>query len=167
MNHFLKEVKKEVARSRRYHHPFALLKLDIDRLAQFNAIEGKELAEKAVKDIENLFQKRIRETDLLSEPQEGSFYLLLVETDLSQAEVVAERLRQAIEEAVFLGKKGTSYLTISVGVAQFPEGGQSAEALFRASDKSLREAKFLGKNRVVSNRSLSEANFFMAAMTGR
>lgn len=166
MNDFLKELKKEVARSRRYHHPFSLLKIDIDRLGQFTQIEGQELAEKAVLEIEQLFQKRIRETDLLSPCHDGTFYLMLVETDLSQAELVAERLRQTIEEAVFLGKKGTSYLTISIGVSQFPDGAQSAEALKKAVEKNLREAKFLGKNRVVSNRSLGETHFLLASVQG-
>jgi len=78
------------------------------------------------------------------------------------AEIVAERMRQAIEAAIFEGKKSASQLTVSIGVSPFPKGGLTEIELLQDAEKSLREAKFWGKNRVVSNRKHYHSQVFLA-----
>jgi diguanylate cyclase (GGDEF)-like protein len=89
-----------------------------------------------------------RETDLVARYGGEEMAVVLPETDAAGARTIAERLRAAVEGTAHATEHGTLRVTISVGVATWPGGGQSAEELLTTADRALYRAKQTGRNRV-------------------
>ena len=96
----------------------------------------------------------LRQTDLIARYGGEEFAVLLPETTKSEAMQVAERMREAVE--VQINDGATTWpqkVTVSVGVATFPEDGKTAEAVLSAADQAMYVAKRAGRNRVIGARS--------------
>ena len=127
--------------------PYAALALDIDWFKRVNDTYGHDAGDVALKQVADILNQHSRTDDLACRAGGEEFVLLLPDTDLGGAQVIAERIRAAIA-ALQIPRVG--HITISIGVAcRGPESSSAAEVLRRA-DKNLYRAKEAGRNRVVT-----------------
>ncbi|MCA1788434.1 MAG: GGDEF domain-containing protein [Thioalkalivibrio sp.] len=136
----------EVARWRRYQSPLVLSVWDIDRFKEVNDEYGHQAGDKALKLIARLLRDHVRETDFVARYGGEEFALLLPETQLENAVVMAELMRKRVESCGFHFHGAPVPITISCGLSQFREG-DSAEQVFSRADAALYRAKAEGRNR--------------------
>lgn len=151
INHreFHRQLTEEVERSRRYGHPFSLLMLDIDHFKTINDTYGHVAGDKALRALAALIRGEVRPTDLVARYGGEEFVLVLPETAGAGALTLAERLRVRVAgHAITLTADQTISLTVSIGVASFPEDKDSVQKLVSAADQALYVAKAGGRNRV-------------------
>lgn len=138
---------QEIKRARRYGHPLAVILLDVDELGKINGAYGKETGDLVLKDCANQLADSVRgDLDWVARFEEDRFLLVLPETDLAGATVIAERLRQRLA-----GSKSVA-MTASMGVAGYAPGAgrksPSAKELLELAERGLFRAKCAGRNRV-------------------
>jgi len=141
-------LEQRLREAHRYNRPLSLLLLDVDHFKKVNDTYGHPAGDAVLRGIARLAQKQARETDLVARYGGEEMALILPETDAHGARVIAERLRKAVEGATHATDQGAVQVTLSVGVAVWPGGGESPEDLLAAADKALYRAKQAGRNRV-------------------
>ncbi len=146
--HFLERFEEELHRSRRHRVPLSFLMADIDHFKEYNDKHGHLVGDVVLRDIAHLLKEGVREIDLVSRYGGEEFSLLLAETSKESALQVAERLRLSVEKHQFKAYDEIGKVTISIGLATFPEDGQGTESLIDKSDRALYKAKQSGRNRV-------------------
>ena len=134
----------EVARAGRYGGPLSLLIADVDSLKAVNDRGGHHAGNLALRAVGDAMRKDARQTDMAARIGGDEFALIAPNTDASEAAALGDRIRSLVaqNEAV--------EVTISVGVATLGRERPEGEALLRAADAALYEAKHRGRNRVVS-----------------
>jgi len=145
--HFLERFEEELQRSRHHQLPLSFLMVDIDNFKKCNDKYGHLVGDVVLKNIAHLLGEGVREIDLVGRYGGEEFSLLLAETDKESALQIAERLRLSIEEHQFKAYDEVGKVTISIGLATFPEDAQEGEDLI---DKAcaLYKAKQSGRNKV-------------------
>jgi diguanylate cyclase (GGDEF)-like protein len=130
--------------------------LDVDHFKQFNDAYGHPSGDEVLRQLARVLADTRRANDVVARYGGEEFAVILVDTAKFTAAKVAERVRERVtdhdfSEALAMTIKGrsASALTVSFGVATFPEDGADAEALVRAADTALYAAKRAGRNRVV------------------
>jgi diguanylate cyclase (GGDEF)-like protein len=148
---FKKMFQEEIARAARYGKPLSIILLDVDDFKKFNDTYGHPNGDIVLQQMARLLIELLRGSDLVFRYGGEEFVILLPETAFPATLQVAERIRIFIETETpkFLDLiKATSGVTVSVGVASFPEDGDTPAALFKTVDDLMYEAKRKGKNRV-------------------
>lgn len=146
---FQKRLGEETERASRYGKSFSLLMLDIDHFKIFNDSHGHPVGDAILKEIVKVIQKCIRNVDFPARYGGEEFSVILPETIGLHAAKVAERIRKAIDDGPFVTPTGHRvHLSISIGVASFPEDGRRREELIHSADQALYFAKKDGRNRV-------------------
>lgn len=137
---------KEIKRAKRYLHPFAVIMVDIDTFKEVNDTFGHDVGDNVLVGISKILQQNIRETDILGRWGGEEFLILCPHTDLSDAEILAQKLRFSIENFTFdeVGKK-----TCSFGISVFHLDDEGYKEVIKRSDEALYMAKKSGRNRVV------------------
>jgi diguanylate cyclase (GGDEF)-like protein len=130
--------------SRRHNHALSLLLIDIDRFKSYNDTFGHPAGDEMLKNVGHLLSSIARETDLLARIGGDEFAMVLPETDLAGAQVVAERARAEIEHASGFRRR----VTVSVGVATRSHDMAEPPALVQECDVALYKAKSAGRNHV-------------------
>lgn len=143
---FTEALRLELARSRRTAVPLALIMADVDHLKQVNDAHGHPAGDAAIRHVAEALQRGRRETDLAARLGGEEFALLLPATDRSGAVRAAERIRAELSDSQ-VPSVGT--VTVSLGVAVYPEDGASERELVAVADERLYAAKAAGRNRVV------------------
>jgi len=133
----------------------SLIVLDLDRFKQVNDSHGHERGDSVLREVAYEIRKSLRSFELVYRIGGEEFLVLLPGVDLSEALEIAERVRHAVQEA----RPGDLDLTVSAGVATDAGGDISYDALFRAADAALLEAKRSGRNRVETAGGLSALAF--------
>jgi diguanylate cyclase (GGDEF)-like protein len=152
---FRKSLEDELKRSARYHHPLAVILLDLDDFKTVNDRYGHEAGNRVLIQIAELLRRSIREADLAARYGGEEFVIVCPETHASEAEVVAERVRSAVAETRFdLGNGLSCAMTVSAGVSAYPGDAPDENALIQTADSALYEAKRAGKNRIILASSL-------------
>ncbi len=148
--HFKSELQLEIARAKRFGESVSLIMIDADKFKHYNDTNGHVLGDEALIKVAKLMKNICRETDKPARFGGEEFAVLLPKTGKEEAVVFAERIRKAIEEAVFVNqeKQPGGNFTASLGVATYPEDCTDAETLVNAADKALYKAKEKGRNRV-------------------
>jgi diguanylate cyclase (GGDEF)-like protein len=136
---------QELDRSARYARPFSIILLDVDEFKDINDDFGHLEGDKVLKELSKLVGNLLRKTDCAGRWGGEEFLLILPETGSAEAQILAERIREKIEETHFIEKY---YITASFGVAAY-RTGQSLETLLECADKALYQAKDNGRNQVV------------------
>lgn len=145
--HFHYLLDSELKRSERYGHPVTLLMMDIDNFKSINDTYGHQIGDEILKQIAEVIQKTCRKIDMPSRYGGEEFSMILPETTATNAKIIAERLRQRIEN-IKVKTKNNNLLspTISIGIAAFPEHAANSDELIGFADKALYYAKGSGKN---------------------
>jgi diguanylate cyclase (GGDEF)-like protein len=139
----------ELRRARRYAKTCALLLLDIDHFKSVNDTHGHPAGDAVLKELARLLQAQLRDVDCVARYGGEEFVALLPETDSQAARGVAERVRAALAAGAFTLPDGaTRRVTVSIGVACFPQCADSAAALVTHADQAMYAAKQGGRNRV-------------------
>lgn len=141
---FLETLLKEIKRASRHNRFLGLAMIDIDGFKDYNDAFGHLAGDELLRALAGLLNAGRRTSDLVARYGGDEFVLLLPETDAAGAMVVAERLVHTIAHFPF-GKP----ITISMGMAIFPEDGKRLEDLLERADGRLYGAKRLGHNRVI------------------
>lgn len=150
LNHrtFHDRLAEEVARSQRYRNPVSLLMIDIDYFKHVNDGHGHVAGDSVLREITAVLRSQARGTDSIYRYGGEEFAVLLPQTAPADAVAVAERMREAVAAHLFLAAGGRVPLTVSVGIAAYPDHARDAGELVAAADRHLYEAKRAGRNRV-------------------
>lgn len=139
----------EAERSRRYGRPFSLLMLDIDHFKSINDTYGHLSGDKALRALAALIRGEVRPTDVVARYGGEEFVLVLPETAGPGAMTLAERLRARVAgHTVAVTADHPISMTVSIGVASYPDSANSVQKLLSAADQALYTAKSAGRNRV-------------------
>ncbi|MFW5958082.1 MAG: diguanylate cyclase, partial [Desulfosalsimonas sp.] len=144
--HFLLE--KELERSRRYSRPCSVLMMDIDDFKHFNDTYGHQLGDEVLKQVADAILKNTRNSDTAARYGGEEFVLVLPETGVDGAVIVAEKIRTFVESIEIKDLEGTPGITISIGAAACPAHAKDKDELISAADRALYVSKRSGKNRV-------------------
>jgi diguanylate cyclase (GGDEF)-like protein len=144
---------EEYMRARRYNLPFSLAIIDIDDFKLFNDTEGHLSGDHILKEIAIIMSSTVRANDIVVRYGGEEFAIIMPQTSSAEAYKVAERLRQAVKNLIPPTWKAfpRNAITVSIGVAMYPESGETIAELIRAADKSLYTAKIRGKDQTVVN----------------
>jgi diguanylate cyclase (GGDEF)-like protein len=148
--HFQETLAREILRSGRTGRGFSLLFIDIDFFKTYNDTHGHTEGDKLLVTLSNLFNESLRKVDHAARYGGEEFVILLPETAKDQAVHVGEEIRRKISEYPFPGRESqpAGAVTLSVGVATFPEDGDNGSSLLQRADSALYLAKNNGRNRV-------------------
>jgi diguanylate cyclase (GGDEF)-like protein len=149
---FMEEsLQREINRAARKQTPIGIIMADLDHFKKFNDVYGHGAGDKIISQIGKLFNDKFRGSDIACRYGGEEFLVILPETSLEDTFKRAEVLREEIKkmEMVFQGQiLGT--VTMSMGIAAYPEKGARVEELLRVADTALYKAKQEGRDRVVS-----------------
>ena len=150
--HFLMRAEEELQRMRRYGGSCALLMVDIDHFKEVNDNFGHDSGDVVLKLVANLCREAMRATDILGRVGGEEFAILLLEASVQDAVLVANRLRQSIQDTVFrTDNQHLIRLQASIGLAEHFTTIESLNELMVRADKALYRAKNEGRNRVVAS----------------
>ncbi len=141
---FDEHLRTEWLRSRRYKTPLSLVLLDVDKFKSFNDTFGHPAGDEVLKKVAQVLGDSIRNIDFLARYGGEEFVLLLPNTDASGALIVADRLREQLQEAQWLLRP----VTASFGVATLSAQMEAPKSLLQAADEALYCSKEAGRNRV-------------------
>ncbi len=141
----------ELRRAQRHGRPVGALMVDIDHFKRFNDTFGHEAGDMVLRELAGVFGRLARKSDVASRYGGEEFLLLLPECPLDAAIRKAELVRQEVAKLVLeYGNRSLGTVTVSIGVAAFPDHAQDADALLRCADEAMYGAKETGRNRVVA-----------------
>jgi diguanylate cyclase (GGDEF)-like protein len=149
----LAALEKEIRRSERFKHPFAMIVVDVDHLAEINAKHGYGFGDRVLERIGIVIRNYFREHDWVTRSSEDAFAILLPETLRADAERLADGLRVTVEERLALRDYRTEeqvQVTVSVAVL-IGDGVDSSvrgDQILRQAEDAVRRAKEAGRNRV-------------------
>ncbi|MFT3836665.1 MAG: diguanylate cyclase [Myxococcaceae bacterium] len=147
---FQEGLSSELLRSGRTNRPLAVLMADVDLFKKVNDALGHPAGDDLLRRLGAVLLANTRQTDLLARYGGEEFSVLLPETSKAEALQVAERMRAAVETELNRDTQWPQKITISLGVAAFPEDGKSGETVLLAADQALYLAKRQGRNRVIA-----------------
>ena len=141
---------KMLHRAVRRASQLAMLLTDIDHFKRLNDNYGHPFGDEVLRGVSRVLSDAVRQIDLAARYGGEEFALLLEDSDLENAQQVAERIRAEVEALTFQHEKGPVKVTLSLGVAVFPEHGREKAELIQNADTALYRAKESGRNRVVT-----------------
>ena len=149
--HLDTELARELERHRRHKRTFAVLMLDVDKFKVLNDTHGHPAGDAVLRQLAKLLGDCTRRGDTVARFGGEEFMLILPETPAAGALHLAENIRASVEEHPFVIERGNALrATVSIGLARFPDHGDSAEALIAAADGALYRSKQSGRNRITS-----------------
>lgn len=147
--HLMSTLVAETHRSQRHKRPFAVLMIDVDHFKQYNDTYGHLAGDEVLERVATVLREETRQEDYAARYGGEEFVVSLPETAPERSLEVAERIRRRMARERFeLSRDDKAKITLSIGVAGFPEDGEAPEALLAAADAALYQAKQRGRNRV-------------------
>ena len=143
--HFHEQLEVEVNRAQRYDLNLSLIMIDLDHFKKFNDSYGHLEGDTLLRKIAQILKSSLRETDYVARYGGEEFGVILPETNKAGASFAAERVRKTISEQTF-GEAGEK-MTISLGVASYPDDACLRTDLIKKADEALYRAKKEGRNR--------------------
>ncbi len=145
---------EHLAQSLRYGKKLSLILGDIDHFKSVNDTYGHPVGDVVLKGVARALSREARGTDLVARYGGEEFAIVMPETDAAGALAIAERIRVSVGKIAFETDQGPLRVTISLGVATFPEDGEKKAALVERADGCLYHAKRHGRDRTVAAASL-------------
>lgn len=146
--YFNQSLQREIHRTRRHGSKLSLVMLDLDNFKQLNDTRGHVAGDRALVKVAGIVGECLRDIDISARYGGEEFALILPETPVDGAFVVAERIRKRVETQLG-SRKGSRGVTVSGGIATYPDDALEAEHLVMQADSLLYRAKANGKNRIV------------------
>jgi len=142
----------ELSRARRYGKSLTIAVIDVDHFKQLNDMHGHMAGDQVLRRIGELLHDTFRQSDTSGRYGGEEFVVILPETDIEDALAKIESLRETVASAPFVvgHQKEEARVTISAGLASFPDDGLNATDLFALADDRMFQAKREGRNRVVA-----------------
>jgi two-component system, cell cycle response regulator len=142
----------ELSRARRYGKALTIAVIDADRFKSLNDTHGHLAGDIALRKIGALLHDTFRQSDTAGRYGGEEFVVILPETDIAAAQQKLESLRESVASSpIALGTRAEKIqMTISTGLATFPQDGENAAELFALADERMFQAKREGRNRVVA-----------------
>ena len=148
--YFIESLEREIARSKRYQRDLSLIMFDIDHFKQINDTFGHLAGDQALKDLASLVKARTRSEEIVARYGGEEFTILIPETGIHGAILLAEHLRHIVESHKFIFEGEIIPLTVSFGVASITGKRWDSVAFIKATDEALYQAKRMGRNQVCS-----------------
>ena len=141
---------EELSRSQRYNYSMSCLMIDIDDFKTYNDRNGHQAGDVALKITAHSLKAVLRSADVACRYGGEEFCILLPQTTVSEAGVIAERMREKVADTVYPhgASQPSGHVSISIGISTFGKHIDTAESVIAAADRALYTAKSLGKNRV-------------------
>lgn len=148
--YFQETIAAEIFRSRRYSRVFSLIFMDIDLFKKYNEVKGHPEGDKLLVTLSRMLVENLRSSDFVARYGGEEFVMILPETPKKNAFGVADEIRQKIADHPFDGRGALPQgkVTVSMGVASYPEDGRDVSSLMLFADQALYQAKTQGRNRV-------------------
>jgi len=148
--HFQERLRQQVIESERYETSTALLMMDVDHFKHLNDSEGHPKGDALLRAVAEVLRRQCRRSDVLARYGGDEFAVIATHTGAAEAAVLAERIRADVEALTDVGHSPLrTQITLSIGLAAYPEHARSASELVDAADRALAAAKQAGRNRVV------------------
>jgi diguanylate cyclase (GGDEF)-like protein len=135
---------EEINRSRRHGYPMSFMMIDVDEFKSYNDNFLHTAGDKVLQLLAHCMKDCLRGADVAARYGGEEFSILLPQTSLAEAEIIAERIREKVESTDFPNRR----VTISLGVAAYTPAIKTPEDLISAADKALYQAKHHGRNNV-------------------
>jgi diguanylate cyclase (GGDEF)-like protein len=144
-------LEEELSRSSRQHQDISLMFIELDNFALYGDLCAGTACDMALKKAANIFKASARQMDVVTRDSGGRFCIILPGTAQKESIIAAERIRSKVESAVFPHEENLplASLTVSIGVATFPENGDTVEQLLDAASRALHGAQNSGSNCIV------------------
>jgi diguanylate cyclase (GGDEF)-like protein len=149
---FQEAMQSELLRADRHRRPVSVLMVDVDFFKKVNDALGHPAGDELLRRLAQVLGADLRQTDLIARYGGEEFAVILPETTKTEAMQVAERMRVAVEERINEGSPWPTRVTVSIGVATYPEDGKDGEQVLVAADQAMYVAKRQGRNRVIGAR---------------
>ncbi len=138
---------REMKRSERYRNFFCVLFMDIDFFKRVNDAHGHLVGSRVLVEVGMVLRSCVRDSDTVVRYGGDEFVVLLVETNADEAMIVAERMRKMVEAETFVKEGGLGIrLTISIGIAAFPEHATTKQNLLNLADQAMYRGKESTRN---------------------
>ena len=141
--YFQERLKLEINRSKRYPKPFSILFIDLDHFKIYNDTNGHLAGDRLLKTVADLFVKSFRKTDMVARYGGDEFVVVLPETPEALARFIAAKLHQRIAGYPFqyCDRMPDKHITISIGMATYPQDGTTPNTLLHQADQMLYRGK--------------------------
>ncbi len=153
---FTMRLREEIARAKRNKSTLSLLILDVDFFKNYNDALGHPAGDEILRQLSAILKNAVRDNDIVARYGGEEFAIISPSTDEKGSSILAERIRSTIERHPFphqeIQPNGT--LTISIGIAIYPENAMTVEDVIIAADRALYHAKASGRNQVVMFREI-------------
>ena len=147
--YFLNIMEREFQQSKRYKKQISLMIMDLDYFKKINDTYGHTAGDYVLMKFASICSHEIRKTDMIGRLGGEEFAVMLPNTDVENARILAERIRKAVDQAIFEYQAVRIHLTVSIGLASFPlVDANDPQELFVKADEFLYLAKEKGRNRV-------------------
>ncbi|MBJ6725446.1 sensor domain-containing diguanylate cyclase [Geomesophilobacter sediminis] len=148
--HVTERFEEEFERGRRLHEELGCIIFDVDHFKQVNDGHGHQIGDVVLKAVASITTESVRSFDIVGRLGGDEFMVVLPETDLEEAVIIAERLRSQVEREHLASDEGGEPIavTLSLGVAAMHRNDLSVDDIIKRADESLYAAKRAGRNRV-------------------
>jgi len=146
--YFALRFNEELERSKDFNYKLSFLMLDIDHFKGYNDHFGHLVGDTILREVADTIKENMRQIDFMGRYGGEEFAIVLTETDKEQARFAAERFRKAVESKEIKAYDENLKVTISIGIAVFPDDANDPQKLINKADQALYKAKESGRNRV-------------------
>ncbi|MFW6164149.1 MAG: GGDEF domain-containing protein, partial [Planctomycetota bacterium] len=146
--HFVATLDTEIEKARKIDAPVSLIMADIDNFKRYNDTHGHPRGDVLLRQVAKILLENTRQRDIVARYGGEEFVIILPVTGRYGARRVAETIRAQIEQHPFHGEDQSGPITVTLGVAVFPQDAATAEELIQQADDALYRGKDEGKNRV-------------------
>jgi diguanylate cyclase (GGDEF)-like protein len=153
---FQEKITEEMDRIKRYPENLSLLLMDIDHFKKFNDTYGHPIGDKVLKLTADIFSKSLRKVDFAARYGGEEFVAILVNTNKKGALKMGERIRKNIENEIINIDSKDMNITVTVGIATYPEDSKDKKGLINLADKALYYGKETGRNRCIHYQDISK-----------
>ena len=147
--YFQEQMIQNIETGKRYNKPFSLIMIDIDFFKKFNDTYGHQSGDAVLRQVAQILKRNVRSTDIVCRYGGEEMAIILTNTDNEQALITAEKICNAVSEHPLKLVNGNDVkVTISLGVATYPQQGETAPDMIKYADDCLYIAKENGRNQV-------------------
>ena len=144
--YFMVKLHEELHRAQRYNNILSIVMADLDRFKNINDTYGHDAGDRVLKAIGKFLQQNVRDVDVVARYGGEEFVIMIPEAANDAAHILSERLRKNLAELKF---ENLPSVTVSLGIATFPQDGTDPEDLIKKADAAMYAAKRAGRDQVV------------------